>query len=85
MQYDTLVESICVVVPKLDSKIGGMLLTKAWPEIGKMYFEHYKKRQAAQDLLFGIPMSAISKIDENGMPTAILKMFQEIEKRGFLI
>jgi hypothetical protein len=67
----------------MDSKIARALLTRAWPENGKVYFEHFKKRQAAQDLLFGIPLSAISRVDENGIPTAILAIFQEIEKRGF--
>jgi hypothetical protein len=73
---------IAKIDPKTDSEIGTSNFIGFWPDFGKVYFEHYKTKMPAQDLIFGIPLTVCVRNTDIGVPSPIRRCFEEIESRG---
>ncbi|KAJ3256784.1 hypothetical protein HK103_005158 [Boothiomyces macroporosus] len=68
--------------PIEDTYIGVKSFMQTWKIADKVYFEHYKNKLPAKDMVFGVPLSIAARGSPDYLPKLLPKCFEAIEKRG---
>ncbi|KAK5669520.1 hypothetical protein BDV3_003635 [Batrachochytrium dendrobatidis] len=56
---------------------------RAWPEPDPVYYENFKTRMPAKNLIFGVPLEiTIKQCPESGIPIVLSKCISAVEQRG---
>eukprot|EP00842_Homolaphlyctis_polyrhiza_P005462 jgi/Hompol1/5917/HPOL_000308-RA len=67
---------------ELDVTLHRQEFEKAWPEQERVYYENYKTRTPAKNLVFGLPLEMAVRASPTGIPLPLTKCFSAIESRG---
>ncbi|KAJ3319757.1 hypothetical protein HDV06_005958 [Boothiomyces sp. JEL0866] len=81
-EYKPVYEISQSINPSEDTNIAVKSFMQTWKIADKVYFEHYKNKLPAKDMVFGIPLSIASRGSPDYLPRILPKCFEAIEKRA---
>ncbi|KAJ3273457.1 hypothetical protein HDV01_004377 [Terramyces sp. JEL0728] len=81
-EYKSVYEISQNINPFDDTNTAVKSFMQTWKIADKVYFEHYKNKLPAKDMVFGVPLSIASRGSPDYLPRILPRCFDAIEKRG---
>nr|KAJ3422325.1 hypothetical protein HK105_000232 [Polyrhizophydium stewartii] len=82
-EMDSLRVYVECIKEEVDTSLHRQEFQRAWPEPDHVYYENFKTRLPAKNLIFGVPLETVVKsYPDTGVPLVLARCLEAVEARG---